>query len=356
MKDKKNLGIIIAIVLVIGIFGTVGATEWLKNTGGIESNNAVEESEISEYETEDMERRELIESVLNTDDNLAGASKYDLMLAALDATIDNPIDFNNIVYNYEYLRVAYKLNDAQLNYIADLIIDGKEAITVMDLCYFWLDTNEDISIVGDMYGLRSRYRGGTWIENAFNKVTGDKCGVLTEEDVEQYLSEGITVQDIMTANKLCRRGVMTIQEILEMRKDNKTFAEISAVIDGVSVDGLVGDTAQTFAINSRGQSASKYTLNKQNATNVDSNVEENTEPIDSDEVTEIRTLARISGDSMEEYYQKAAEGESICEILETEEESISDEINTDMRNRGIYKTVTKEDRRAYEEREEMSHE
>ena len=330
---KKKLTIIsLSIALICIVAGATYMPELVETLFDDLQSNEIEMSEELAFET--AERKSIIEETLSAEDL---PDKFSMMVAALDATVENPVKYNDIIYNYEYLKEAYKLNDEQLDYIADLIISGYDAMDVIEICYFWLDTNEDIEIVGEIYAIKDQFIGKSWIENAFNSVANDKCGVLDEEDVENYLKEGITIEDINVANKLCRKGVYTIQDILQMRKNGRTFAEIAAEVNGVSVAQIPQEaTAMGTAVNMM-------------------NVMENNEEIEQEAITPQDVilsdeLSRIGDESISEYYSLAIDGVELSEKLDEIDEAYSREITKDLRERGIYKTFTKED---YEEYERM---
>lgn len=131
-------------------------------------------------------------------------------------------------------------------YIEELILSGYDAQTVMDIYQFYLTTNEDISIVSQIYEMV--YEGepitnrDVVFENAFNKITNNKCGVLSEDDIIVYLEKGLTVEDISRANLLCRKGVLTVQEILNQLLEGTTWEEIIETISGESINNTFADT------------------------------------------------------------------------------------------------------------------
>ena len=113
----------------------------------------------------------------------------------------------------------YCPTEDSFSFIEQMILSGCDPQTTMDIYQFYLTTNEPISIVKQIYDMV--YNGepitnrDVVFENAFNKITNNKCGVLTEDDVVAYLEKGLSVDDIMQANLLSRKAVMTIQEILD---------------------------------------------------------------------------------------------------------------------------------------------
>jgi len=161
-------------------------------------------------------------------------SKFDQMVSVLNKSIEDDAEFNVTLLNYKYLEYGYKVPAENMYYIADLIIDGYDSDNVIECAYFWLDTSEDISIIKEMCDWKIKntdYQGPFWIENAFNGVTDNGCGVLDIEAFEEYVKEGITDDKILIADRLSRKGVYTIQEILKKYSEGSTMTDIAIEID-----------------------------------------------------------------------------------------------------------------------------
>ena len=133
------------------------------------------------------------------------SEKFLQMASVLRGSMGN-VEMSDVLTSYMYLGEVYSLTEEQLDYIASLIITGANPVDVMDIAYFWVNTCEDVSIIGQIYDLKGMYEGSRfWIENAYNKATGCVHGELDTEGVEYYLSAGLTVEDISTANVLSRK-------------------------------------------------------------------------------------------------------------------------------------------------------
>ncbi|MBR5152040.1 MAG: hypothetical protein IKW60_00725 [Clostridia bacterium] len=325
MKKTVIIGSICGILL----FGTV-----ISFAGGTAQKiiDSFEETKLfAQYEKEDVNerlktkrRKEKIDKS-KKNDKWGKMSKFDQMLIAMDATIENAIEYNDVLFNYEYLRQAYHWSQEQLDYVSDLIIKGYPAMDIMDICYFWMDTNEDISIIEEIYLHKEGSSAVTWIERAFNDVTNDKCGVLTGEDVEAYLENGLTLEDIALANKLCRRGSMTIQEILEKKRNGFSFAEITTEVHGENINEL-----PAVILNQSKKREVKHGKPEQDI-------------ISHRAVEKAEKLSRISKKSRKELYQKELEEESIAQELELTEDALRTKIQKELGEKGLFRLVTTED-------------
>lgn len=285
---------------------------------------------------ETMRRQEMIQERFLQDENVSSLDKYEQMCLALDAVTENTAEYNDVLYNYEYLKEAYHLTQDQLDYLADLIIKGYRPMVVMDICYFWLDTNEDISVIEEIYALKELYHNNAWIENAFNRVTEDRCGVLDEDDIEAYFQKGIGVKEIQAANRLCRRGVYTIQEILDMRLSGKCFAEIASLIHGISQndlpDAIRGNVMQ-HSVQSAAQDGEKIGIEE--------------ELIAPEMVLCAETLSQIEEVPVIDFYREALTGVSLKDELEEKNAAFEEMIDEKLFREGRYKDVTADEMEAY---------
>lgn len=172
-------------------------------------------------------------------------------------------DFNELAEcigydTYDKFEVLHKLlifmgkyckTERQYETVKAMVLDGCDVQTVMNIYQFYLTTNEDVSIIRDIYDI-------TWngeetinnfmIESAFNAITNNKCGVLSEDDVINYMENGISIEDIERANVLSRRGIMTIQEILNEVENNVSWGEILEKISGEKISSYEDTGAENL--------------------------------------------------------------------------------------------------------------
>lgn len=149
----------------------------------------------------------------------------------------------------------YCTTGESFSFIENMILSGCDVQTTIDIYQFYLTTNEPISIVKQIYDMV--YTGepitnrDVVFENAFNTLTNNKCGVLTEEDIIEYIEKGLSVDDIVQANLLCRKAVMTIQEILDARLSGTSWENIIETVSGEDITlSENADVSQlTYALN-----------------------------------------------------------------------------------------------------------
>ena len=130
-----------------------------------------------------------------------------------------------------------------LSYLAGLVNKGYDVNWICSIYHFWLTCAEDREIIESIYlkaEQDANIDGRFWIENAYNAVTNNIHGVLDGGQVQSYLNKGLTIEQMDRANVLSRRGIDTIQEILDKLLAGKTWAEI---VNGIYGANTVPDGA-----------------------------------------------------------------------------------------------------------------
>ena len=225
--------------------------------------------------------------------------KYRKMIETLEALDLSNEDFNHVLFKIEYLKLAFSATTEEVNYLLDLISTHKNTEDIFNVYIFWKDTGEDLSIVEKVFLLKedcvNAYRGGSgdygtqlWIEDAFNEATDFKYGTLSPNDIIEYWEKGLSTDDILLANVLCRQGVFTINEILDKCVTGEPLIEIQAKIDSKAgnVKSLAMDKTDV----------SRYS------------------EISSEDIILSRQLARISDQAITDFYDRILTGVDIDEL------------------------------------------
>jgi len=296
---KRNVGIFLACcVMLVFALGSVLA----------EVETEVEELEY-EYE---IEADEWNWDIPENDIILSERSEFNRLISFMERTIEDPLEFNMLLYNFEFIREAYALSDDYMDFIADLIMEGRDMEYVLRITYFWLETNEDISVIREMYDLREVFYGSSfWMDFAFDEVTSDRHGALTDEDVYDYLARGLDFEDLYVARVLSRQGVMTVHEILDEITVGTSFVELAVEIDS------------SPSRRRRGRSGASVQRSRSGVRRV--------QVQDSTNILSARRLADITGENLEVFLEVA----SIEDIYETVIEQISQNVMNNLSEQGV---------------------
>lgn len=148
------------------------------------------------------------------------------------------IDDDKLQYTMEQffeMTLLYPINKEDLIIIKQLVKDGADLTKVEDIYMFLQNSNASLEYLKDMYyyGEDVDFYGRYWIEDAFNYCSGQREYELSMEEVQKYIDDGMTIDDITTANILSRSEVKNIQELLLEKKSGRVWGEI---IDEVYTD------------------------------------------------------------------------------------------------------------------------
>ena len=152
----------------------------------------------------------------------------------------------------------------QLKVINNILDKGTTIQSIAEVYDFWLTTIEPFEIVEEICALEDKYFSEYWYENAFNELTDDRYGVLNSDDIDMYKEKGISPDEILTANVLCRKGVYTITEILDMVADGQDIETIACEIYGVDA---LPEAQSSFEKIKLTEKAKKYKINTLSAEN-----------------------------------------------------------------------------------------
>ncbi len=141
------------------------------------------------------------------------------------------LDADELQYTIEHFfetTLIYPINEEELVTIKDLVNNGADLLKVLDIYMFLQNSNASLKYIKDMYyyGEDVEFYGRYWIEDAFNDCSGQKEYELSMEDVQKYIDNGMSTDDIRIANTISRSEVKNIQELLEEKQSGKVWGEI----------------------------------------------------------------------------------------------------------------------------------
>lgn len=128
----------------------------------------------------------------------------------------------------------YNPSKEQIDEITQLIKGGADIDILMIICEFWEDTDAPFSIIAEIYGkapeaeaLEQIYDHMVWIESAYNEITGNDNN-LSVEEVKEYISLGVTLEDLYVANRAARKSTVSPKDVLDRRVEGDDWIEIIA--------------------------------------------------------------------------------------------------------------------------------
>ena len=100
---KKKILITICVCMgLIGVYGVFASQGILPWPGNIQAEDLrVLEETRQTLQTEETQRKNIAENILA---NQEGLDKFAQLVQVLDATVENPVTYNEILYNYKYIE------------------------------------------------------------------------------------------------------------------------------------------------------------------------------------------------------------------------------------------------------------
>lgn len=145
-----------------------------------------------------------------------------LMKGSSRVIYNNISDYTSFIYTNDF-------DEEQLKIINRILDRGTTIQSLVQVYEFWLTTDYDFSMVEEICALEDKYFSEYWYESAFNSITNNIHGVLNIDDINYYRDLGISDDEILAANVLCRKQGQNIFEILD------------AVVNGVDIETQAKD-------------------------------------------------------------------------------------------------------------------
>ena len=145
---------------------------------------------------------------------------------------------------YATFKISQQPTAEEIQHMANLLDGGSLLEAVLDAYQFWMTTNAEFSLVDQLVQAYQPefVNASYWAEEVYDSLTQNP-NVLSEEDVDAYMQQGISADDILLANELSRKNVYTIQQILTKRQQETAWFDIIAeVYNGLNYPLVVENT------------------------------------------------------------------------------------------------------------------
>ncbi len=208
------------IIFILCIFACLSSTALGAETAVV--NNPASSAQMTEKNAEqkNKSKKELKEKIKK---NNSKKTKLKKAKEFKSITECNSRAARNNLASYVHLTSRNDFSDKHLEIINRVLEKGTTVQTLSEVYEFWLTTDEDFAIIEQICDMEASYFSEYWYENAFNKLTANIHGELTGSEILEYQSKGITAEDILTANVMCRKKGQNIKAILDMHLSGTTL-------------------------------------------------------------------------------------------------------------------------------------
>ena len=128
---------------------------------------------------------------------------------------------------YVEASVMYEMTEEENKYIMSLFDKGYDFQKLIDIYIFLKNTCTDIYEADKIYDIgKDNFESPTWLENAYDIYIGDGRFKLSVDDVFDYVSKGISAQEIMRCYEMCLSTNRVLKEVLDEKLSGKNWDEI----------------------------------------------------------------------------------------------------------------------------------
>ena len=245
MKKQKLITLIFTLILTTSAFASMPIAEVVRNSAGEDrsENTAVSEDIAVDEQYYDVPVENGFD--ITSDPVVMTEIQADLQAPALITALKEKkiaeMDFETL-QELARFEETYNLSDAEKACFVSWINNGKDVRLLIYIYEFWLTTEEDISIIEDVYDMfvdgydpemRLPSDKDLWFEGLFNFLSGNRYGKLTTAVTEEYMDKGLSLEDIKMAERMSRTGRMNVGEILEKKSAGTKWCDIAAEVNNI---------------------------------------------------------------------------------------------------------------------------
>ena len=149
--------------------------------------------------------------------------------------------------DYALFKVTSRPTAQELDILVQVLQQNLSLEQAMDIYRLWTTTasSSDLMVQIAQYYQPEMEQMPFWTHDAYNSITGNKA--LNREEIQAYLDQGLTQEDILVADELSRRQVYNIDQILALKQDGRGWLEVVSLIYSALGQPLPLENPQSFA-------------------------------------------------------------------------------------------------------------
>ena len=140
-------------------------------------------------------------------------------------------EINEIIIHFMEIQSVFSLSSDEISEFYELVSNDYDIEKLMEIFEFTIYTDKyrDMNYVKQIYDKADEMKivGNYWVEDAYNILTDNRGGVLSQSQIAECIEEGFTIEEIYASNIMSRRGVYAVDEILKDRKSGKKWSDIA---------------------------------------------------------------------------------------------------------------------------------
>lgn len=207
MKKKIMIGLVVAILLAV-------------------TTTAIYAQYLSEQKAVEQNLKQLELDSLNIEDDFYA----DPMFEWLYSQYTDQKTREYLIEEYAYTKFFNHMTDVESTYLYQLAQEGKDFYELLRVYEFWKSTTDPMKMIETIYAKCPDEPYSGWEYKEYMKLVGREDEILTNDEIDSYLESGLTEYDIIYAQKLSRKSNSAARDILNQRKNNGNWVDISDTV------------------------------------------------------------------------------------------------------------------------------
>lgn len=187
------------------------------------TSTAIYADYLNEQKTVKQNLKQLETESLSIQDNFYSDPMFDWLYSQYT----NPEEREYLIEEYAYTKFFHHMTDAESTYLYQLAKEGKDFYELLRVYEFWKTTTEPMKMIGTIYANCPDEPDSGWEYKEYMKLTGREDEILTKNEIDSYLENGLTEYDIVYARQLSGKNTHSPREILNQKKEHKNWVDIS---------------------------------------------------------------------------------------------------------------------------------
>lgn len=190
------------------------------------TSTAIYADYLNEEKTVEQNLKQLATASLNIEDDFYSDPMFDWLYSQY--TDQEKREY--LIEEYAYIKFFHNMTDEEASYLFRLTQKGQDFYELLRVYAFWKTTTEPMEIIEVIYAKCPDDPKIGWEYEEYMNLIGKKDEILTDNEIEDYLENGLTEYDIIYAQHLSRKNIYSTRDILNQRKNKAKWVDVSDTV------------------------------------------------------------------------------------------------------------------------------
>lgn len=247
---KKKIALLLSGIILLACIGGVAyaAAQKAAYVEKVNTSKALMQTASAQEETKNI-------AVLLSDEELKARILNEADGFDLRALLENKgyyaDDIEIAIQKFIDASVSYHMTESELAYILSLVELDYDFEKLIDIYCFLQLTDDGIDMMKSIYDFANgQFESKYWIQNSYSILKHTEKDALTMSEITEYISQGLTLDEILFVYQMGLQMNMTEREMLAARLSGKGWNEIAALAyDDTALSSLIPADEELEQIN-----------------------------------------------------------------------------------------------------------